>query len=169
MKLLTARFLAGLGWVEAAVAVSAYMLVAGLLLADVLGREFFGTSIYGAQKVAVIATIAAAFMGLSMATGRGSHLRAEAMDRLVPRQFSALADRLGQLVSFALFAALTWYSLQFALGTRSLGLRLPVLGWQMWPMQMVLPVAFGLSAIKVLLFFLHPALSPRRAVNEEIS
>lgn len=168
MERLIARFLVGLSWMEAALAVVAYALVAGLLLADVLGRQFFGTSIYGAQKVAVMATIVAAFMGLSLATGRGSHLRAEAMDRMVPRRFSAMADRLGQLVSFAIFTALTWYSVQFALGTRDLGLRLPVLGWQMWPMQLVLPLAFGLSAIKVFLFFLFPALTPSRAIEEEM-
>ncbi|MBM1504233.1 hypothetical protein JQT83_17295, partial [Sulfitobacter mediterraneus] len=36
---------------EAAVAISAYVVIAGLLLADVLMRELAGSSIWGAQRI----------------------------------------------------------------------------------------------------------------------
>jgi TRAP-type C4-dicarboxylate transport system permease small subunit len=159
------KALSRLTWIEAAISIAAYALVAGLLLADIIGRELFSTSIYGAQKIAVQATMIAAFMGLSLATSQGSHMRAEAADALVPNRWSAQADRFGQVLSAILFAALAAVSFKFMMETRQYGMRIPVLGWQMWPVQVVLPLAFGSSSLKSLAFAAFPALAPQRQIE----
>lgn len=165
MQHLTKKIIAALTWTEAAIAIAAYALVAGLLLMDVVGRELFNISIYGSQKVAVQATLIASFLGMSIATSQGVHLRAEAMDALVPRRWSALADRFGHAISFALFGALAIVSFQFMMDTRNYGIRMAVLGWPMWPVQLVLPVAFGSSALKSLAFAVFPALVAHRKIE----
>lgn len=163
------KALSRLTWLEAAISITAYAFVAGLLLADIIGRQVFGISIYGAQKIAVQATMIAAFMGLTLATSRGSHMRAEAADALVPKRWSVEADRFGYLLSAILFAALAAISFQFMMETRKYGMNIPVLGWPMWPVQVVLPLAFGSSALKSLAFATFPALAPKReiAIPEE--
>jgi TRAP-type C4-dicarboxylate transport system permease small subunit len=165
MQLWIEKALSKLTWFEAAISIAAYALVAGLLLADIIGREFFSTSIYGAQKIAVQATMIAAFMGLSLATSQGSHMRAEAADALVPKRWSAQADRFGHVISAVLYAALAWISFTYMMETRQFGMRIPVLGWQMWPVQLVLPAAFGSSALKSLAFAVFPALAPHRQIE----
>jgi len=159
------KALSRLTWIEAAISIAAYALVAGLLLADIIGRELFSTSIYGAQKIAVQATMIAAFMGLTLATSQGSHMRAEAADALVPKRWCTQADRFGYVLSAILFAALAAISLKFMMETRQYGIRIPVLGWQMWPVQVVLPLAFGSSALKSLAFAVFPALAPKREIR----
>jgi len=165
MKLWIEKALSRLTWLESAISITAYAFVAGLLLADIIGRELFGTSIYGAQKIAVQATMVAAFMGLTLATSQGSHMRAEAADALVPQRWSAQADRFGQFLCAILFAALTAVSIKFVMETRQYGIRIPVLGWQMWPVQVVLPLAFGSSALKSLAFAAFPSLAPQRHIE----
>lgn len=166
MQQFTAKFIAVLANIEAAIVVAAYTLVAAFLLTDVIGRELFNTSIYGAQKISVQATLVAAFLGLSLATGKSSHLRAESMDMLVPQRWSAGADRIGHVVSFVIFAALAVVSAQFVLETYGFGIRIAVLGWPMWPVQLVLPVAFGSSALKSVAFAVFPGLVTHRDIKE---
>ena len=69
---------------ECYVAVAAFTLIAGLLLADVLGREFIGpilhklnlyngpTGIFGSQRVSVYALIVGSFAGIGIATATNS-------------------------------------------------------------------------------------------------
>ena len=159
------KALSRLTWLEAAISITAYALVAGLLLADIIGRELFSTSIYGAQKIAVQLTMIAAFMGLTLATSQGSHMRAEAADALVPKRWGRQADRFGYVLSAILYAALAAVSLKFMMETRQYGIRIPVLGWQMWPVQLVLPLAFGSSALKSLAFAVFPGLAPKREIR----
>ena len=159
------KALSRLTWLEATISIIAYAFVAGLLLADIIGRELFSTSIYGAQKIAVQATMIAAFMGLTLATSQGSHMRAEAADVLVPQRWSAQADRFGYVLSTILYAALAAISFQFMMETRKYGMNIPVLGWPMWPVQVVLPLAFGSSALKSLAFAVFPALAPQREIR----
>ena len=87
--MITRTILQALQRIEEAVASFAYITVAALLISDVLGRELFGTSFLGAQKLAIYAAIVASFLGLSLATSAGAHLRPEIFDRL----FSARHDR----------------------------------------------------------------------------
>jgi TRAP-type C4-dicarboxylate transport system permease small subunit len=151
---------------EAAAATIAYAVVGGLLLLDIIGREFFGTGIYGAQKYAVYAAILAAFLGLAMATAKGQHLRAEAMDAMVPQRWSQVADRFGYFLSFVLFAGLVWVSFQFMLDTRQLGMRAAVIGLPLWLLQIVLPYAFGSSALRNLAYAIYPTLAPQRQIED---
>ena len=92
-------------------------------------------------------------------------MRAEAADALVPKRWSTQADRFGYVLSAILFAALAAISFKFMMETRHYGIRIPVLGWPLWPVQVVLPLAFGSSALKALAFAVFPALAPRRQIE----
>jgi len=83
-------FIVHLGWAAfgAGLATAAYAGVAGLLLADVLSREFLGEAIWGAQKIAVFGAIIAGFLGLVLSTASNSHLRPQFADGWFPRAWS---------------------------------------------------------------------------------
>jgi len=154
------RFLSTLLRVEGLVAVIAYAVTCGLLLADVFAREFFSQAIWGAQKLAVFGAIVAGILGLTIAVGNNVHLRANFADMLLPFDW---ADRLGDLVSAMLFAGLCWYAVAFVGESISFRDRAEVINIPLWPVQLVFPYAFGTSAFRHLVFFFLPGLKPKAA------
>lgn len=151
------RFLETLLRVEGMVAVAAYTVTCGLLLADVFAREILSQAIWGAQKIAVFGAIIAGILGLTIAVGNNAHLRASFADTVLP---FAWVDRVGDLVSALLFAGLCWYSVEFVSESISFGDKAEVINIPLWPVQLVFPYAFGTAALRHLIFFLKPALRP---------
>ena len=93
------RFLNGLYWAEAILAVTAFSGVALALTADVIGRELFGNGIYGAQKFAVYCTAVAGMTGFALVVAKGGHLRPKFFDRIVPQRYDAQANRIADLTA----------------------------------------------------------------------
>ncbi len=140
-------------------ATAAYAAVALLLMADVIGREILGTSIFGAQQIAVYGAIIAGFLGLSLATSDNSHLRPGFMD-FVFHRYESCITRLADGLSAAFFlcaAAIAW---TFVAVSMEAGDRAPVLYFTVWPLQLVIPYAFVSAGLKHLLFAIRPNLKP---------
>lgn len=150
-------FLKRLLQVEAGVAVAAYTLTAGLLVADVISRELFSQAIWGAQKMAVFGAIVAGILGLTIAVADNAHLRATFADRVLPFPW---VDRLGDLISAALFAALGYYALIFVSESITFADRAAVIQVPLWPFQAIFPYAFFASALRHLAFAWDPTLKP---------
>lgn len=137
----------------------AYGAVAGLLMADVIGRELFGQSFLGAQQLAVYGAILAGFLGLTLATSDNSHLRPGFMD-FVSKMHQRTVTRIGDAVSAAFFlmsAAVAW---RFVAVSMEAGDRAPVLYFVVWPLQIIIPYAFASAGAKHGIFALRPALKP---------
>jgi len=135
------RFLNGLYWAEAILAVTAFSGVALALTADVVGRELFGNGIYGAQKFAVYCTAVAGMTGFALVVAKGGHLRPKFFDRIVPEQYEAQANRIADLAAAAICIFLGIYAL-------------------VWPIQSIIPYVLLSSALRYLLFALSPANRP---------
>lgn len=154
------RLLNALLKLESLVAAVAYSIVGILLMVDVLGREFLGTSLFGAQKMAVYAAIVAGFLGMALATAAGSHLRPAFMDGLIPYGMRQAFSRAGDVVSALVYLALAWVAIGFVAQTMQAGDRAAVLYWTLWPIQLVIPYAFVSCALRHLAFAWRPDLRP---------
>ncbi len=140
-------------------ATAAYAAVALLLMADVIGRELLGTSLFGAQQIAVYGAILAGFLGLSLATSDNSHLRPGFMDFVFQRherRINQVADGL----SAAFFLAAAFIAWTFVAISMEAGDRAPVLYFTVWPLQLVIPYAFVSTSLKHFIFALRPDLKP---------
>lgn len=153
-------FLNALLRVEGIIAVTAYVVTCGLLLADVFAREFLNQSIWGAQKIAVFGAIVAGILGLTIAVGNHAHLRANFADRVLPWPW---VDRAGDLVSAILFGGLCWFAITYVRESMEFNDKAEVIGIPLWPIQMVFPYAFGTAALRHLAFFLSPDVKPDHA------
>ncbi|MCG6559160.1 TRAP transporter small permease [Ruegeria sp. 1NDH52C] len=151
------RYLTMLLRVEGMVAVTAYAVTCGLLLADVFAREFLSQAIWGAQKMAVFGAIVAGILGLTIAVGNNAHLRANFADRVLPYPW---VDRLGDLISAILFGCLCWYAIEFVSESIQFKDKAEVIHIPLWPIQLVFPYAFGTAALRHLIFFLVPGTKP---------
>ncbi len=158
------QFLKVLYRIESFVAALAYVLVAGLLIGDVLGREFTGQGIFGASKMAVYAAIVAGFLGLGLATAAGAHLRPAFLDAVFPDHLDRQVWRAADIVSTVIYVLLAWIAFKFVLTTRESGDRAAVLYWTLWPLQCVIPYAFVSCAVRHAIFSWHPALRPATEV-----
>jgi len=145
---------------EGLVAVAAYAVTCGLLLADVFARQLMSQSIWGAQKMAVFGAIVAGILGLTIAVGKNAHLRANFADKVLPWKW---VDRVGDLVSGLLFAGLCWYAIVFVGESMEFRDRAEVIGIPLWPIQLVFPYAFGTAAFRHFIFFLMPGTKPEHA------
>ena len=123
-------------------------------------EKYLGHSVFGAQKMAVFAAVVAGFLGLSLATAAGSHLRPGFMDGIFPARFNTTVWRAADVVSSLIYLALAIVAIQFVLVSMEAGDRAAVLYWTLWPIQMVIPYAFFSSAIQHAIFALWPQLRP---------
>jgi len=158
------RLLKVLKLTESIVAMAAYAAVAMLLMADVIGRELLGKSIFGAQQIAVYGAIIAGFLGLTLATSDNAHLRPGFMD-FVFKRFEAQVVRIGDAVSGVFFLGGAYIAWTFVAVSMEFSDRAPVLQFVVWPLQLVIPYAFISAGMKHLVFAVRPDLKP--AVSAE--
>jgi TRAP-type C4-dicarboxylate transport system permease small subunit len=154
-RLLGALFLA-----EAGLAGAAFVLLTGMLFADVVAREFLGNGIWGAQRIAVYAMVVAAMLGFSVTTHLNRHLTIEGAAALVPKGWAPAIGRVSDALSAAICLFLAYWSFVFVAGsyvTEERGMALEML---LWPIQAVIPWAFASAALRHLAFAAWPALKP---------
>lgn len=164
---------------ECYVAVAAFTLIAGLLLADVLGREFIGpilhklnlyngpTGIFGSQRVSVYALVVGSFAGIGIATATGSHLVPRVGFGWVPASWGPTMDRLADVITGVVLLIVAWYGMKFVLSSKAVDLRAPVLDWRIWPFQLAIPLGFASAAVRYLVYAVWPALRPEAPEFQE--
>ena len=154
------QFLKWMWRLEATICVVTFSVTAVALIADVLGREFFGDGIFGAQRVAVWSTAIAGLVGFALVTAERGHLRPQFADGWIPARFDRSFDRFAELLSATICIVLGVYAAWFVQSSAQLnerGLAIPIL---VWPIQLILPWMFFSSAVRHLIFATWPALRP---------
>ncbi|WP_171052690.1 TRAP transporter small permease [Ruegeria sediminis] len=147
----------GVTLAESITATIAYAFVAVLLMVDVIGREVFSSALLGIQQLAVYGAIVAGFLGLTLATSDNSHLRPAFLDFLAGRHQREVA-RIGDALSAIFFFGAGYVAWTFVQISMENGDRAPVLYFVLWPLQLVVPYAFGSAGLKHLIFALRPDL-----------
>jgi len=144
-----------------------YFGITVLLLLDVLGREFTGKGLFGANIYATNILIYTAMAGFGLATATGGHLRPRMADRLVPVALLPLAIRAGQLASAAILVVIAAAAVQFVVSTWDFAETNQVTGLPLWPIQAALPIGFGFSALRHCIYAAWPDLAPQEKDGPE--
>lgn len=152
--------LAALLRLESTIAILAYAGVALMLIGDVLGRELFGISILGLQKLSIYAAIVASFMGLSLATAGISHLRPEVFDRVFPKRYDGLINCISDIFAGLFFTGAGIVAVRFVMQSAEAGDKAAIFYFLLWPLQLVMPYAFFSSAFRCFAYALRPDLKP---------
>lgn len=140
---------------------SAFMVMAGALIYDVLKREITGSGAFGAPQVGVIGMIVVSYIGIGLASAAGSHYRPRFADKLAPAKYDGLMDRVGEF-GFALFCAfMAAVAVKVSLESYDLADVAPVLRNPIWPVQMTIAVGFGFVALRHFLYGIYPAIKPK--------
>jgi TRAP-type C4-dicarboxylate transport system permease small subunit len=145
-----------------AVATVFYAALALLLLADVLGREFFDQGILGAQRVAVYCTIVAGNFGLALAAAAGAHIRPRVADNWLPAAWNAPLDRIADVITGTVFVAVSFFATKLVQESFAFETVSPVIDWKIWPVQAMTPLGYIMAALHYFIFAAYPALRPRQ-------
>ena len=139
---------------------SAFMVMAGALVYDVLKREITGSGAFGAPQVGVIGMIIVSYIGIGLASASGSHYRPRFADKVLPARFDGVLNRLSEF-GFALFCAfISVIATLVSLESFELKDVAPVLRNPIWPVQMTLAIGFGFVALRHFLYGLFPEIKP---------
>ena len=159
------RLLAGMFVVEVTIAISAYVIIAGLLLTDIVMRETGNGSLWGAQRISVYLMIVIGFLGLGLAAARGRHLRPRFLDGVLPEQFSQTADRVGSMLMALIFGGFGIVAIQFVAEAITYNEIARIIRIPMWYIQLVVPYAFFSTALRYVIFAVDPDVRPKEALE----
>ncbi len=161
------------GWhrTECLVAVTAYGIIATLLVLDVAGRELLGpvyklfdikssSGIYGAQKASVYALVLASFCGIGIATATASHLVPRVGFSWIPSAWGATMDRVADVLTGLFMLGVAYYGYVFVSSAFSTGLRAQAFNVPVWPFQVAIPLGFLSAAVRYFMYAAWPALRP---------
>lgn len=162
---LSKKILRTLFAVEASIAISAYLVISGLLLADVTMREFGAGSIWGAQRISVYLMIVIGFLGLGLAASRGKHLRPRFLDWIFPESKAQIADTIGAVLMMLVFGAFGVIAIQFLHESIEYGDLARIIKIPLWYIQTVVPYAFFSTALRYAIFAMNPDLRPQEALE----
>ncbi len=155
-----ARAVAIITWAENALLVVMLALMVLLAAAQILFRNFFDMSIFGADQLLRLLVLWVAFLGAVAASRDGKHIHVDAIARWLPPRIRAGVTALTDLFTVAVCLVLAWQALRFmqsahASGEMAFG-ALPV-----WVAALVLPLAFALIALRYVLRLTHPVQQAR--------
>lgn len=158
---------------ECAIAVLAFAAIAALLIADVLGRELLAPllrgvgadvgagGIFGAQKVAIYLLVVGTYLGVGIATVAGTHLVPRAGFGWIPSRWGPAMDRVADVLTGLVLLVAGGYGVHLVQASFVADVRMPSLGWSLWPVQLVVPLGLWSAALRYLAFAAWPGLRPK--------
>jgi len=157
---------------ECWLAVACFAFIAGILILDVLGREFLGpflrfvglepgaTGIFASQKLSIFALVIGSFAGIGIATATGAHIVPGFASGWVPEEWKGAYDRAADVLTGLFLLGAVWFGLKLVGSTFKTDLRAPVLDWPVWPIQLAIPLGFLSAAGRYFIYAAWPALKP---------
>ena len=156
----TRGLLHALNRVESLVAAIGLVLVAAILLADVLGREFFGSGIFWAPRLASYCTTVAGMLAFSIVVSSGGHLRPRPVDRVFPPRWDNQVNRLADSISAVLCLFLAYHCGLFVHSTLEMDTRAIAIDMPVWIVQIIVPYVFASAAVRYLAYAIFPEIRP---------
>lgn len=147
-------FDARLGRVETLFNLVAAIFIFGLMflgIAQVLGRKLFNAPMSGYIDFVELSMAAFAFLGVAYCQRVGGHVRMDMFLRMATDRTRWAMEAFGIVVALFIIGVLTWYGFDhflraYQLGDSTIDAELPV-----WPSKLVVPVAFALLWLRLLL------------------
>lgn len=141
-------------WTENALLIAMLAAMVLLAAAQILFRNFFDMSIFGADQLLRLLVLWVAFLGAVAASREGKHIHVDAIARWLPGRLKSGVVAATDLFTLAVCLVLAWQALRFMQSARESGETvfgsLPV-----WGAASILPLAFTLIALRYALRFVH--------------
>ena len=155
-----ARLVRIVTWAENALLIAMLAAMVLLAAAQILLRNFLGTSILNADQLLRLLVLWVAFLGAIAASREGKHIHVDAIARWLPGRVNAGVVALTDLFTFCVCLVLAWQSLRFMQSARE-SAEMAFGSLPVWVAGLILPLAFTLIALRYVLRFVHHAQQAR--------
>ncbi len=151
---------------ESILTTTAFIILTGTMFLDVLSREVTGVGLHWARQVGVYANIVIVMFGLGLASANSSHLRPRFADGWLPVTWTSVLNRLQDYLMAIFCLVVAWFGGQVSLESVRLSEVSSLLPIVIWPILMVIPAAFFLTAVRHLAYGFYPALKPADSLTD---
>jgi TRAP-type C4-dicarboxylate transport system permease small subunit len=150
-------------WTENVLLIIMLALMVLLAATQILLRNFFHTSIHGADDLLRLLVLWVAFLGAVAASREGKHIHVDAIARWLPGRSKPAVHAVTDLFTVGVCSVLAWESLRYVLTSRTSG-ELAFGALPVWVAASILPLAFTLIGLRYLLRLIHDI---RQAIGAE--
>jgi TRAP-type C4-dicarboxylate transport system permease small subunit len=141
-------------WVENALLIAMLALMVALAAGQIVFRNFFDTSILGADQMLRLLVLWVAFLGAVAASREGKHIHVDAIARWLPDKVKSGVVALTDLFTLSVCLILAWQALRFIQSAQGSG-EMAFGSLPVWVAACILPLAFTLIALRYGLRFMH--------------
>lgn len=113
-----------------------------------------------AQKLSLYFMLWGGLFGSALASAKGSHLRPEIADKVLPKKILPIVKVLEQWIIAVFFLFLTYLSIIYVIESFGLDEVNPVTGIYLWKVQLIFPYIFFSMGFRHLMYGIFPALIP---------
>jgi TRAP-type C4-dicarboxylate transport system permease small subunit len=149
-----ARLVKIVTWAENALLIAMLALMVGLAAAQILFRNFFDISIFGADQMLRLLVLWVALLGAVTASREGKHIHVDAIARWLPGRVKPGVEALTDLFTVVVCLLLSWQALRFIQSARESG-EMAFGALPVWVSALILPLGFMLIALRYGLRFWH--------------
>jgi TRAP-type C4-dicarboxylate transport system permease small subunit len=149
-----ARLFTVITWTENALLIGMLALMVVLAAAQILLRNVFDTSIFGADQLLRLLVLWVAFLGAVAASREGRHIHVDAVARWLPGRIKPAVAALTDMFTLAVCLVLAWQALRFMQSARESG-EMAFGSLPVWAAESILPLGFTLIALRYALRFTH--------------
>ncbi len=128
----------------------------GLALAQIVLRNLFASGISWADPLLRVLLVWLGMAGALVASREDRNLTVDVLSRFLPERWRRGGRFLTDAFTAAVSAVLAWHAARLVLGDRAAGL-IAFAGIPVWVCELVLPVGFGLIALRYLLHLVRRA------------
>ncbi|PTY37143.1 hypothetical protein BGP77_07695 [Saccharospirillum sp. MSK14-1] len=141
------RLDSGLAWVETVLLAMTLFIMIGLAVLQIGLRNLVGTSWFWIDPANRLLVLWLALLGAMVATRKGEHIAIDALRHYVSGVWSVVVERLAASFAAVLTGIMAWQSTRFVIDEYRFDTttfaELPA-----WPFELIMPVAFGLMALR---------------------
>lgn len=131
-------------WLEPLLVAILVVLVV-VVLANVIGRYFFGFALTWADEMARFLFVWLTFLGATVGLARGAHIGMDIVVQALPRRGARALQALALLLIMIFLGVWGWYSVELV--QRSMTLRTPAMGLPVGYIYAIAPVSAGLMLL----------------------
>jgi len=149
-----ARLIKVVTWTENALLIAMLALMVGLAGAQILFRNFFDISIFGADQMLRLLVLWIAFLGAIAASRDGKHIHVDAIARWLPNRIKSGVVAVTDLFTLTVCLILAWQAWRFIQSAQVSG-EMAFGSLPVWVAALILPLGFTLIALRYGLRFMH--------------
>ncbi len=149
-----ARLVKIVTWTENALLIAMLGLMVALAAAQIMMRNFFDVSIFGADQMLRLLVLWVAFLGAVAASRDGKHIHVDAIARWLPDRIKSGVVALTDIFTLSICLILAWQALRFIQSAHTSG-EMAFGSFPVWVAALILPLGFTLIGLRYSLRFIH--------------